>query len=68
MDHVSAGADWIAADEWISKAPRHDGSWWDAWSQWLHEQSTSTVAARAIDQQRIVADAPGEYVMVRYAD
>ncbi len=68
MDHVSAGADWIDADEWISKAPRHDGSWWDAWSQWLHEQSTSTVAARAIDQQRIVADAPGEYVMVRYAD
>jgi polyhydroxyalkanoate synthase subunit PhaC len=68
MDHVSAGADWVDADAWISRAPRYDGSWWEAWSQWLHERSTSQVTARKINQAHVLCDAPGEYVMVRYAD
>lgn len=68
MDHVSAGADWVDPDAWISRAPRYDGSWWEAWSQWLHERSTSQVTARKINQAHVLCDAPGEYVMVRYAD
>lgn len=68
MDHVSIGGDWVDADTWISRAPRYEGSWWEAWSKWLHERSTSQVTARTINQAGVVCDAPGEYVMVRYAD
>lgn len=65
---VPAGADWVDPDDWIANAPRHEGSWWEAWSAWLKEQSTKEVAARGIDDRLALCDAPGEYVMVRYAD
>jgi len=68
MDHTKAGSDWVDADEWIRRATRYEGSWWEAWSQWLHEHSTSKVTARVIDQDRVICDSPGDYVMVRYAD
>jgi len=68
MDHTKAGSDWVDADEWISRVTRYEGSWWEAWSQWLHEHSTSKVTARVIDQDRVICDSPGDYVMVRYAD
>lgn len=65
---VAPGADWVDPDEWIAHAPRHEGSWWEAWGAWLHEQSTKEIAARAVDDKLALCDAPGEYVMVRYAD
>jgi polyhydroxyalkanoate synthase len=68
MDHTKAGSDWVDADEWIRRATRYEGSWWEAWSNWLHEHSTSKVTARVIDQDRVICDSPGDYVMVRYAD
>lgn len=68
MDHAYAGGDWVDADAWISRAPRYEGSWWEAWAEWLHERSTSKVSARNIDQRYVLCDAPGDYVMVRYAD
>jgi len=68
MDHTKAGSDWVDADEWIRRATRYEGSWWEAWSNWLHEHSTSKVTARVIDQDRVICDSPGDYVMVRHAD
>lgn len=63
-----AGHDWVDPDKWIASAPRREGSWWEAWSQWLTEQSSARVPARVLNEQTAVCDAPGDYVMVRYAD
>jgi hypothetical protein len=35
---------------------------------WLYKHSTSKMTARNIDQGRVLCDALGDYVMVRYAD
>lgn len=68
MNHRDEGADWIDPDTWITQAPRYEGSWWEAWQVWLHQQSSAQVKARSIDTKKALCDAPGEYVMVRYAD
>ncbi|MFM7760167.1 MAG: PHA/PHB synthase family protein [Burkholderiaceae bacterium] len=68
MHHRDEGADWIDPDTWITQAPRYEGSWWEAWQAWLHQQSSAQVKARSIDTKKALCDAPGEYVMVRYAD
>jgi polyhydroxyalkanoate synthase len=68
ISREQAGHDWVDPDEWIANAPRRDGSWWEAWSQWLSEQSSARIPARVINKQAVVCDAPGDYVMVRYAD
>ncbi|MFM7483100.1 MAG: hypothetical protein ACKO2S_02460 [Burkholderiaceae bacterium] len=68
MNHRDEGADWIDPDTWITQAPRYEGSWWEAWQAWLHQQSSAQVKARSIDTKKALCDAPGEYVMVRYAD
>ncbi len=68
MNHRDEGADWIDPDEWISQAPRYEGSWWEAWQTWLHQHSSAQVKARSIDIKKVLCDAPGDYVMVRYAD
>ncbi|MFM8467241.1 MAG: PHA/PHB synthase family protein [Oxalobacteraceae bacterium] len=68
ISREQAGHDWVDPDAWIARAPRRDGSWWEAWSQWLLEQSSARIPARAINEQAVVCDAPGDYVMVRYAD
>ncbi|MBM3365458.1 MAG: alpha/beta fold hydrolase [Betaproteobacteria bacterium] len=68
MDHIEPGSEWVDPDEWIHRAPRFEGSWWEAWNTWLHQQSTGSVSAQTIQQDKALCDAPGEYVMVRYAD
>jgi polyhydroxyalkanoate synthase len=68
IHRMQQGHDWIDTDEWQATAARHDGSWWEAWSAWLQNESSTQISARAINKKSIVCDAPGEYVMVRYAD
>jgi polyhydroxyalkanoate synthase len=46
----------------------NEGSWWEAMHAWLHERSGTQVAAPVIKPGGVLGDAPGEYVMVRYAD
>ncbi len=65
---VEKGHDWVEPAEWLATAPLHDGSWWEAMHSWLHERSGKPVAATPIDAARVLCDAPGENVMVRYAD
>ncbi len=59
---------WVAHETWQQQAPRHDGSWWPAWHQWLAGYSSKPVAAKAIAAKAALGDAPGEYVMQRYGD
>ena len=54
---------------WRSHARRHEGSWWTAWHAWLLAHgSHAQVPARGIDTAVALADAPGDYVRVRYND
>jgi polyhydroxyalkanoate synthase len=54
---------------WVSSAPRHDGSWWPAWHDWLLEHGSGhTVKARTPAAADVLGDAPGEFVHVRYQD
>jgi polyhydroxyalkanoate synthase len=68
MDSVEAGHGWVEPEEWQRHAPQHEGSWWPAMVQWLRARSGAPVAPVAIDPARVLGDAPGEYVRVRYAD
>ncbi len=68
MDSVEKGHGWIEPDEWAAKAPLFDGSWWQAMHVWLRERSGTPVAPPTVDSANILCDAPGDNVMVRYAD
>jgi polyhydroxyalkanoate synthase len=68
IDSVEKGHAWIEPDVWAAKAPVIEGSWWQAMHDWLQTRSGKPVPARAIDPARVLGDAPGEYVLVRYAD
>jgi polyhydroxyalkanoate synthase len=64
----AAHSPWIAHDRWQKQAPRHEGSWWPAWHQWLQAYSSARVPAKPIPARAALADAPGEYVMQRYPE
>ena len=68
MTRMPRGNDWTAPEEWVANAPLHEGSWWEAMHHWLEEHSGAQVRAPAIKVANVLCDAPGEYVMVRYAD
>ena len=59
----------LTPDEWLEQAPRHEGSWWTAWSAWLVSQGSGRkVKARVPAHDAELGAAPGQYVMVRYGD
>lgn len=60
-----AGGNYIPPDEWLTLAPRHEGSWWPEWSTWLAAHSGSPVAPPPMgaDDYPPLADAPGSYVL-----
>lgn len=75
-DAVSAGgarkgkaaANVASAQDWLSAATEHPGSWWTAWSDWLRTHAGKQIAAprRAGDAAHPVLEAaPGRYVKVR---
>jgi len=59
---------WVVHDVWQQQAPRHEGSWWPAWHQWLAAYSGKPVAAKAIPQKASLGAAPGTYVLQRYEE
>ena len=63
------GQPWRTSGEWLAAAPRHEGSWWGAWDQWLAGQGSGRqVAARIPSGDEALGAAPGSYVLQRYAD
>ena len=68
MDSVEQNHGWTEPDEWVTKAPLHEGSWWPSMHAWLHDRSGAPVSPPAVDPSNVLCDAPGDYVMVRYAD
>ncbi|HEY7983926.1 MAG TPA: alpha/beta fold hydrolase [Ktedonobacterales bacterium] len=61
-----AGADYPTdADQWLARAEKRPGSWWDRWRDWLGERSGTRVPApAALGNARHPAGvaAPGTYV------
>ena len=62
------GSDWIEPEAWQAQAPVQPGSWWPVLDAWLAERSGPRVAAHASGASTALCDAPGTYVMTRYAD
>ena len=56
----------LDAETWKAVTPKHEGSWWLAWQQWLAEHSTGLVPAPAVGAAErgypTLEDAPGTYV------
>ncbi len=59
---------WVEPDQWLRRAPKHQGSWWTAWQRWLAERSSAPQPAKAIAAGAALGDAPGKYVLQRYDD
>ena len=59
---------WLHAEKWQQQAEQHDGSWWPAWHAWLAARSAEPVRAKPIPADVALANAPGTYVLKRYAD
>ena len=52
---------YVDPDTWVESAPRRDGSWWPAWSEWLVEQGTPDLGSPPPAGEGLGA-APGTYV------
>ena len=68
MASVEDNTGWIDPDEWKATAPTQQGSWWVAMHEWITARSGAPVPAKPIAAEHVVCDAPGTYVMTRYAD
>jgi polyhydroxyalkanoate synthase len=59
----------LAPEDWMQTAPKHEGSWWPAWRQWLVDHSSGTTKpppmGAAAKGYRVIEDAPGQYVRQR---
>jgi len=55
------------ADDWLSKARKHSGSWWTDWAAWVEKHAGDRVAARVPGDGKlpVIEPAPGSYVGVR---
>jgi polyhydroxyalkanoate synthase len=69
MATTAADAPFIDPDEWQKTAPRFEGSWWVAWSNWLAEGSSEWIDPPPMgtpeDMPAALAEAPGTYVFQR---
>src|SRR5207249_2433843 len=53
------------AEQWLQKAKKHAGTWWEVWVDWTLKRSGAQRAApRQLGNERytVLAAAPGEYV------
>jgi polyhydroxyalkanoate synthase subunit PhaC len=62
-----ADAAYVGPDEWLTKAPHAEGSWWTEWAQWLAARSGALCDPPAMGlagaDTVALPDAPGSYVL-----
>ena len=62
----SANRHYVDPDTWLRTSERHEGSWWDAWADWLDAQSSGARVAApnaaGSAKHRPLGEAPGTYV------
>jgi len=56
-----------SADEWLSTAEKHQGSWWNDWGNWIAGFGGDKVPARVPGEGglKLIEDAPGSYASFR---
>ena len=57
-----------SADEWLTGATEHKGSWWTDWSNWLATQAGKEIAAPKTygkGKYKAIEPAPGRYVKAK---
>ena len=63
---ASAQDSFKGPEEWLESTPPKEGSWWEAWTGWLHAHSGGWVAAPSLSAPDAgypaLAEAPGRYV------
>ncbi|WP_298252889.1 alpha/beta fold hydrolase [Bradyrhizobium sp.] len=63
----NANDPYIGPDEWIKRAPSHEGSWWNEWTRFLASHSGQPVAppgpGGSEQKGTPLSDAPGSYVL-----
>ncbi|MDB6062655.1 MAG: class poly(R)-hydroxyalkanoic acid synthase [Verrucomicrobiaceae bacterium] len=52
-------------EEWLDRAFKVEGSWWNDWGVWQQQYAGDAVPARTIDSNLIIEAAPGSYVRRR---
>jgi polyhydroxyalkanoate synthase len=58
----------IEPDDWLAKAQKKTGTWWEVWSDWMLARSggmRTAPAALGSERHSPLAAAPGEYVLQR---
>lgn len=55
------------ADQWLSGAKEHPGSWWPTWHKWLRKKSGKKIPARKMPK-KTHGKAPGKYAKRRLED
>ncbi len=68
IDSRRSHGEWTSPGRWLRQAPRHEGSWWPAWHEWLAVRSSPLQPARPIPARAALCGAPGDYVRVRCVD
>lgn len=53
------------AEQWLARADKKPGTWWEDWTTWLHQRTGEMVKAYATTSRKYPAltDAPGTYVL-----
>ena len=63
----AAGGAAVTAPDWLETASQHEGSWWEAWAQWLacHSAQAGPPPPMGAPDKGYppLGDAPGRYVM-----
>jgi polyhydroxyalkanoate synthase len=56
---------YVDPDTWLAKVPKHQGSWWPAWVEWVKARSGDDVPPPRMGDVEPPCAAPGTYVLVR---
>lgn len=67
IGHRVPGALYMDPDRWLDQNPPRDGSWWEAWGDWLDRHSSDPVDPPGIGSDCLppLCAAPGTYVFQR---
>jgi polyhydroxyalkanoate synthase len=52
-------------DEWLTRAEKRQGTWWEHWAEWVLERSGEERPAGSLGSSTypVIAPAPGTYVL-----
>ena len=67
LGHRQNGAHYMDPESWLAEHPPVEGSWWPAWADWLHGESSpmQDPPSMGSDTYPPITPAPGTYVLKR---